>query len=178
MTWDFLSDLLKIKGLSWSSGSFLHVRNPDMISGEELHPPEPPSAQRGLISGLSRAAGRERSDHRGQLFLPQKPLLGAAGDVAPDSGASITPLPRGCGRPPDSGGNQKSGGQRAFWGSLQLVQPSLCPGPPTAPSTTLSLFVAHALPCKADGTSVSTRPPTLAEAGRPAPRGRASLQGE
>lgn len=62
----------------------------DMISGEGLGP-WPLRAAQGLISELSWAAGRDQSDHCGQLFLCPKSLLGAAGDVATDSGVSVTP---------------------------------------------------------------------------------------
>lgn len=61
-----------------------------MISGGGLGP-WPLWATQGLISELSWAAGRDQSDHCGQLFLSPKSLLGAAGDVATDSGASVTP---------------------------------------------------------------------------------------
>lgn len=68
-----------------------------MISGEGLGP-WPLWAAQGLISELSWAAGRDQSDHCGQLFLCPKSLLGAAGDVATDSGVSVTtPLPQGSG---------------------------------------------------------------------------------
>lgn len=67
-----------------------------MISGEGLGP-WPLWAALGLISELSWAAGRDQSDHCGQLFLCPKSLLGAAGDVATDSGVSATPLPQGSG---------------------------------------------------------------------------------
>lgn len=67
-----------------------------MISGEGLGP-WPLWAAQGLISELSWAAGRDQSDHCGQLFLCPKSLLGAAGDVATDSEVSVTPLPQGSG---------------------------------------------------------------------------------
>lgn len=63
-----------------------------MISGEGLGPWPLRTAQR-LISELSWAAGRDQSDHCGQLFLCPKSLLGAARDVATDSRVSVTPTP-------------------------------------------------------------------------------------
>lgn len=63
-----------------------------MISGESLGP-WPLWAAQGLISKLSWAAGRDQSDHCGQLFLSPKSLLGAVGDVATDSGVSVNTLP-------------------------------------------------------------------------------------
>ena len=124
---------LKNKGVIVVFRSFLHARNPDMISGGGLGPPSPLSPARTYLwAQLGSRKGEKRPPR--PLFLPQKPLLGAAGDVATDSGASISLLPRGCGCPPASGGDQKSGGQREFGGSLWHVQPSLCPGPRARPS--------------------------------------------
>ena len=123
----------KNKGVIVVFRSFLHARNPDMISGGGLGPPSPLSPARTYLwAQLGSRKGEKRPPR--PLFLPQKPLLGAAGDVATDSGASISLLPRGCGCPPASGGDQKSGGQREFGGSLWHVQPSLCPGPRARPS--------------------------------------------
>ena len=149
-----------------------------MISGGACSP-KPPSAQPGLISGLSRAAGRERSDHRGQLFLPQKPLLGAAGDVATDSGASITPLSRGCGCPPASGGIRNRR-QRACWGSLRHSPAQPLPwAPGRAQHSPISVCGPH-VSCRTGGTLVPTRlPPRTPEPGGPTPGagGQATLQG-
>lgn len=135
-----------------------------MISGGGLGPPSPLSQARTYLwAQLGSRKGEKRPPR--PRFLPQKPLLGAAGDVATDSGASISLLPRGCGCPPASGGGvgiRNQGGRESLGEASGMSSPASALGLGHDP-----VYVTHAWSCKAGETSSPLHPQPLQRLGDP-----------
>lgn len=130
-----------------------------MISGGGLGPPSP-SAQRGLISGLSWAAERERRDHRGRSSCPRSPFWEQQGMWPLTQGRQSAFFPgaavahRTLGGESEIRGAERDGGKPLARPAqpLPLARPSLCDPRPVLQSwRNISLHYTPS-PCRGWGT--------------------------